>query len=110
MSELGVGRESDVGPSSFWKDSLTPRRSDQAHAGQRSVFGQESSWGTPSNSEAWSFSSPGEDKATSPLTQRLIRRQRFVQVLIPILLGLAFAGEGFRFGLASSGHSVVSAV
>jgi hypothetical protein len=41
---------------------------------------------------------------------RLIRRQRFARFATPILLGFAFAANGFRLGLASSGHSVVSAI
>jgi hypothetical protein len=85
------------------------RRSDEASAGQGSAFGQGSSWGTPSNSEAWSFSSP--PIATSgPPASRVIRRQRVARFATPVLLGLAFAADGFRLGLASSGHSVVSAV
>src|ERR1700733_2723215 len=85
------------------------RRSDEASAGQGSVFGQGSSWGTPSNSEAWSFSSPSTAMPGSPAS-RLIRRQRVARFAPPILLGLAFAADGFRLGLASSGRSVVSAV
>jgi hypothetical protein len=41
---------------------------------------------------------------------RLVRRQRFARVGAPIILGLAFAANGFRLGLASSGLSVTSAI
>ena len=84
------------------------RRSSEPSTGHGSVFGQGSSWGTLSNSEAWSFPSPSAATAGPP--DRLVRRRRFARIATPILLGLVFAANGFRVGTATSGHSVLSAI